>query len=707
MRLPTLILLLLQCSSGLSISSSLHINMTASPVEILEPGGLFGSFFEDFLHAADGGIYAERLSNRAFAVPLNSSNTMSNQGWKAERGSVIWDTSHPLNKAVPNAAWLKPTEAVELGSPYEAVLSNSGFPGGIAVEEGLAFQLSLWIYVPSEDDISLTGELYDGNSTLAEVNLLKSSLTEASHAADPTTAVVPTPAAAKGGQWRQILAKLTPTSTAKGCRFRLRARSSKATGEGIGVTVVSLFPGRTWRDRHNGLRYDVAALLNESQPAFIRLPGGCYVEGTKLVNGWYWKKTIGPIESRPGHNNDVWQYWTDDGLGMYEVLTMATDVGAKPLLVVNAGCSTDECISTDADLAPFLQDALDAVEFATGSATSEWGAKRAAAGRTEPFELQALGIGNENCAHPDVTAYAQNYLKIAKAVKARYPNLDLVIGCETLDGLKNMIQLQPAIVNVTDLYDIHQRKTPAEFLAAAHEFDGYPRQQGYPKVFVSEYSSPRSLFPNSTTLRAAVAEAIYMAGMEANADVVKLATYGDLIANSEDSYDSSGISTIIVNGESSFGSPSWVVQKIFMHHQPASLVPSLLQIPGNPDACQAWPNGGSCDLSSSQIVSTGDDTAMLAGSVSLSKEGELQIKLINYGNQTVQVKVKVQTGSALKTKGRLDYATGTDPEAVNSFDDPRRVTILQKSLQMDAGVVNIELSAFSVSVANFPIPKRS
>ena len=110
-------------------------------------------------------------------------------------------------------------------------------------------------------------------------------------------------------------------------------------------------------------RTDVAAWLNETQPAFIRLPGGCYVEGTDLMTGgWFWKKTLGQIESRPGHMNDVWGYWTDDGLGMYEFLKMAEDTGAKPLLVVNSGCSTRGCVSGD-ELKPFIQDALDAVEY--------------------------------------------------------------------------------------------------------------------------------------------------------------------------------------------------------------------------------------------------------------------------------------------------------------------------------------------------------
>ena len=192
---------------------------------------------------------------------------------------------------------------------------------------------------------------------------------------------------------------------------------------------------------------------------------------------------------------------------------------------------------------------------------------------------QAFAIGNENCGPRTGAQYPFNWYAIATKVRAKHPSLPLILGCETQEQTQAMLKAEPRISELADMVDVHQRKSPEEFLAAAHEFDTYPRTK-FPKAFVSEYSSPRKLFPNSTTVAAAVAEAIYMAGMEANGDVVQLATYGDLMANTNDQHGSSGVSTIVIGSARSFGTPSWVVQKLFMHAQPARLVPSVLEMTG-------------------------------------------------------------------------------------------------------------------------------
>ena len=469
------------------------------------------------------------------------------------------DASAPLNAAVPHAMWLGPG----------AVASNAGYPGGIAVRAGDSLKLSLFVYVAA-GPVSIEARLVDGldgdGATLASARVASN--------------------APARPRWIPLRANLTATASsgAGGCRFQLRATAGAGAGVEVrvGATVVSLFPAETWMQRANGLRTDVAAWLNETQPAVLRTPGGCYVEGNSLANGWDWKQTLGPIEDRPGHANDVWGYWDDDGMGMFEYLQMADDVGARPLLVVNAGCGTGQgsCVSGPA-LQPYIQGALDAVEYATGDAATTWGSKRAAAGRAAPYRLEALGIGNENCGARTGQQYPHNWYTIATAVKARHPGLKLILGCETQEQMQAMLQAEPRIASLADMYDVHQRKTPDEMLAAAHEFDTAPRTK-YPKVFVSEYSSPRHVFPNSTNLGAAVAEAVYMAGMEANADVVQLATYGDLMANSDDTHGSAGVSTILINAATSFGSPSWVVQKLFMHAQPSALVPSTLTMAPTP-----------------------------------------------------------------------------------------------------------------------------
>ena len=352
---------------------------------------------------------------------------------------------------------------------------------GFAARKGEQLKLSLWATTRGfgSHNGSLTATLLDGNASIGSVELLRGGTALPS--------------------WQQLSATLVASEACESCRLQLRASDSGGSSRiGVAVTVVSLFPQETFLGRPNGLRADVAGWLHESKPAFVRAPGGCFVEGRHLENGWAWKKTLGPIETRPGHDNDVWGYWTDDGLGMFELLQMSDDVGARPLLVVNAGCSTGGCVHGADQLTPYVQDALDAVEYVTGASSPPWGARRAAAGRVAPYELQALAIGNENCKSDDKNGYAANFVAIAKAVHARYPSLPLVIGCESQQQLDGVMKAEPAIATLANLWDVHQRHTfveharhgPIAMLQHTHEFDAYPRTN-QPKVFVSEYSSPR------------------------------------------------------------------------------------------------------------------------------------------------------------------------------------------------------------------------
>ena len=300
MFLPVLLTVI---SHSGTLDATLTLQLGGAPAEmlpVLAPGRLFGSFFEDFLHAADGGAYAEKLTNRALALPLaDGANGPGAEGWHAGAGGGVWrDASAPLNDAVRNALWLSPPTLGAAGGGGASAY-NTGFLGAIAVQAGEELSLSLWVYVRGGGLISL-------NATLLAVGA------DTGAAAVVASAVLLTDESAQP-QWRRINA--TMVAGAGGCsQCRLQLHASGAAGAApaaaaaapsVGVTVVSLFPAATFRDRPNGLRRDVAGWLNESRPAVLRGPGGCYVEGRNISNGWFWKQTLGPIETRPGHNNDV------------------------------------------------------------------------------------------------------------------------------------------------------------------------------------------------------------------------------------------------------------------------------------------------------------------------------------------------------------------------------------------------------------------
>ncbi|CAB9526925.1 Alpha-L-arabinofuranosidase A [Seminavis robusta] len=733
------------------LSANLTIHAT-SVIPILSPGKLFGSFWEEFRHAGEGGIYAEKIRNRALQLPII--HTQSNEeGWIVVQGHVHRDDSKPLNAILQHALWLRPTS-----SQPAAVVRNTGFPGGMAVMPGEELQLSLFLYVDNSNPKDQSSEPGSGvtleaslvtndkengsiNSTIANATVLPSTQQWNDSNVDRAN---------ETDGWKKVVVTMTVPknehyaarneSQSIPCQFQLQALLLKPPQDhhckhnntafadsynvSIGVTVVSLVSiTHSW----NGLlRHDVLSWLRESTPPFVRLPGGCYVEGLHWGGRWNWKQTIGLIEERPGHYNDKWGYFTSDGLGMLEYLTMAQTIGAKPLLVVNAGCTMTSCVTMDDDSHHFVQDAVDAVEFAMGDpATTYWGAQRAAAGHYDPIPLEALGIGNENCRPLLLLQYARNWLHIAVAVRRHYPDLPLVLGCESPQQMQTVLELEPRIRQMTNLmYDIHRRHDPASFLQHAHYFDAFPRRTAdLPTVFVSEYSSPRSVFPNGVDLGGAVAEAIYMMGMEANSDVVRMASYGDLMENIHDAdTTASGISTILLDATGSVGTPSWVVQTLFMQHQPHGLVTSslfnvtLLHNQKNKVGAvssssalevSSWRNGGTAWYGKKK-------ESMLTTSVSLlsdSHGGRIVVKVANHGHATARLYIQLKGNDVVAKKDAVLHWISSDenePKDQNTMDDPRRIRIRQRTVPvvMKAGSTLVELLVSPFSVSALEIPRQ-
>ncbi|CAI5997947.1 unnamed protein product, partial [Closterium sp. NIES-64] len=268
----------------------------------------------------------------------------------------------------------------------------------------------------------------------------------------------------------------------------------------------------------HGMRMDIATMLQGLSPGFMRFPGGCYVEGVRLANAFRWRSTIGPWELRPGHFNDRWGYWSDDGLGFFEYLQFAEDLGATPIWVFNSGNSHTDSVFTGA-LAPFIQEVLDGIEFARGPSDSRWGVERAAMGHPEPFDLRHVGIGNENCYQDN---YRGNFLRFRAAIKAAYPDMAVVYTCDVSKG--------PPDHPPTDLYDFHSYGTAEGIFSLGHYFDDISRDG--PKAFLSEFAVQGG--GGDGNVRAAVAEAGFLIGLERNSDVVAMVSYAPLLVNVHD-----------------------------------------------------------------------------------------------------------------------------------------------------------------------------
>ncbi|MCM3626084.1 carbohydrate binding domain-containing protein [Paenibacillus glycanilyticus] len=505
-----------------------------------ELGDLFGIFFEDLNHAADGGLYAELVRNRSFEFdPIDHPDYHALTAWeKVERGGgkteITIEESYPLNHHNAHYA------GIEIISEGDGVgLMNLGFNSGIAVKQGESYRFSVYARRDASfnEPLNVTIEGADGaihGESAIEVN---------------------------SAEWAKYEAVITVNVTDNGSRLVLVTK-----GQGrLYLDMVSLFPERTFLGRPGGLRSDIAKLLADLKPKFMRFPGGCLVHDGSLNpddrNSMYrWKNTIGPIEQRPARRNN-WRYNQTLGLGYYEYFQFCEDIGAKPIPILPGGYDPHHNrIVPIEELSPWIQDALDLIEFAVGDSSTEWGAIRAGLGHPEPFGLEYIGIGNEEVGEP----FFERYPYFHRAIKEKYPEMKVInsagpfaAGSEYERGWKSAREHQ------SDLVDEHYYSSPEWFLAHCHRYDNFKADD--PKVFLGEYASWGNTFYN------ALAEAAFMTGLEKNAHAVGLACYAPLLCNAD--YVNWKPDLIWFNNHEAFGTPNYYVQKLFMHHQGDHLLP--------------------------------------------------------------------------------------------------------------------------------------
>ena len=493
----------------------------------------YGIFFEDINHAADGGLYAELIRNRSFEDGPHYGAPADMQGWTAYgyNGSTIDAHLVQPSKKVKllNDAQQNALELTINATTANAVrLENEGF-WGINVVQGRTYKLSLWLKGNYKGTIK--ARLFNSKNLYAEATV----------AADGI----------KQKEWTKYSAELTADGNDPQAKFAL-VFDGKGT---LQLDVVSLFPP-TWKNRENGLRPDLAQMLYEMRPKFMRFPGGCFVEGQiSPENAFRWERTIGPIEERPGHWNVNWGYRTTDGIGFHEYLQMAEDLGAKPLYVVNVGLWHGGLTPVDS-LQPWIDETLAALEYANGDVTTKYGALRAKNGHPAPFNLEYLEIGNENN-QPDARQQSDHYYDRFRLFKEqilkKYPKMHL-IGNVAAWGTDTPTWDSKESV---ELLDEHYYRNPAWFADNFHKYDGYDRRG--PKIYVGEYAVT-SGFGNLGNMNAALGEAVYMMGMENNSDIVPLNSYAPIFVNENDAKWRPDM--IRFSSSRVMGTPSYYVQML-------------------------------------------------------------------------------------------------------------------------------------------------
>ena len=484
----------------------------------------YGIFYEEINHGGDGGLYAELVRNRSF-----EDNVSNAEGWQG-LGSVGFDvvTTNLLNSAQGHALKLSINAA-------GAGIRNEGF-WGMNIVKDETYTLTFWARTDGTCDGTIRAELQDDSKQNLGSEELAVSLTE---------------------DWQKFSLQLTATSSASKGWLALKGLEPMT----IYLDVVSLMPP-TYKDRENGCRCDLAEMLEMLHPTFVRFPGGCYIEGTwqdNQTNRFEWKKTIGPIEERPGHWNINWGYRVSDGLGLHELLQLTEDIGAEPLFVCNIGLGHG-WMQNYQDLGGYIQEALDLIEYCNGDESTTYGALRAANGHPEPFGIRLLEIGNENYNYSfnnnndQSDHYVERYQQFYDAIKAKYPEMILIGNVESW-GTDD-----PAWRNGSpvDAVDEHYYRSTSWFSQQYNKYDNFNRD-GY-RVYAGEYAVT-SDFGSVGNLNAALAEAIYMAGMERNSDICIMASYAPIFCN--ENHPSPWMPDMIrFNASASFGTPSYWVQQM-------------------------------------------------------------------------------------------------------------------------------------------------
>ncbi|MCU7552094.1 DUF1080 domain-containing protein [Chitinophagaceae bacterium LB-8] len=477
------------------------------------PSTLFGAFFEDINHSSDGGLYPELIRNRSF----EDSDTLQN--WKfinlngASSASVInVDALYPptggLN--VFNRKYL----SIQVRGEFK--LENRGF-WGMSIVKGNSYTFKL---------AARSGE---GFSAPLKVSIVSAAGTELASAE------------VKGfdAGWKYYTVNLTAEGSDPKARIEIGANGNGR----LYMDMVSLIPDQTWKG--HGLRRDLAGALNAMQPKVFRFPGGCWVEGDHFRQMNNWKKTVGNIDTRTSSWN-FWGYNASRGLGFHEYLQLAEDLGAEPLFCINAGISHKDFVPMD-QMGQWVQDALDAMEYANGPENSVWGSIRAKNGHPKPFSMKYIEIGNENGGDQ----YAERWRLIAEAIRSKYPEITLIVnnwGGYPKDPLP-------------DLIDEHYYDNPEWFIMNTNKYDNYDRKG--PKIFVGEYAVTSKT--GNGNLRGAIGEAAWMTGLERNSDVVTMSAYAPLFCNVN--HKVWPINLINFDSYRWYGLPGYYVQQLFAQNQ--------------------------------------------------------------------------------------------------------------------------------------------
>ena len=604
--------------------------LAASPsftIDASHPAGqvspkLYGLMTEEINHSYDGGLYAELICNRAFLDDTNAPVNWSVVTNAAAAATIALDRTNPVNDKLLSSLRLTVTQATK---DQPAGVANSGY-WGIPVHPKTQYRASLWARAESGFSGPLTVSIVseDGRTIYASGKM---------------PGIAP--------EWKKFEVTLKTGDVAPTAQARFVVTLEQPGTVWLGL--VSLFPP-TWNDRPNGLRKDIMQMLVDLNPKFLRFPVGNYVEGNKIEDRFPWQQTLGPIEDRPGHAC-CWGYRSSDGLGLLEFLEWCEDMKAEPVLAVYAGYSLQgDHINAGPELEPFVQEALEEIEYVTGDTNTVWGARRARDGHPAPFKLNYVEIGNED-GFDKSRSYGGRFAQFYDAIKTKYPQLKLISSdpASQLDGRK------------PDMVDRHDYSATDEFIKKSRDYGSGMNRHG-PEIFVGEWAAHEDAaakpweaaskkLPPTPTMKAAIGDGVFLAAMERNADIIKMHCYAPLLVNVNPGARQWRPNLIGYEALSAYGSPSYYAIQMFSRNLGNDILP---------------------------VSSTGSPVQGCA--TRDSKTGEIFVKLVNPELTPQALPIVIQGVASLESKATVITLAG-NPEDTNSITHPRNVVPVTTTLR--------------------------
>ncbi len=623
------------------------------------PPNFYGLMTEEINYSYEGGLYGELVRNRNFkesvperrnaqnpaqSVPAKDVKELVHWALVQERGgagSMELDTATPLNAAVPATLKLTISQAAADG---KVGIANDGF-WGIPVKPSTQYKAMFYAKAAA------------GFTGAVSVSIVSN---------DGSTVAATAQAPKLGTGWQKYELTLTTGANVKASAENRLVLGADKPGT-LWFGFVSLF-APTYKNRANGNRADIMQLLANMHPGFLRFPGGNYLEGNQVATRFDWKKTIGPIEERPGHMNDGWGYWTSDGMGLLEYLDWCEDLGMEPVLAVYAGYSMRQVrFKPGPELDPYIKEAIEEIEYVTGDVNTVWGARRAKDGHPAPFKLQYVEIGNEDNFDNVKGSYDGRFTAFYDAIKAKYPELKIIATTEVT-------------TRTPDVIDEHFYRNEEEMALHAYDYD--TRSRGgrggaVPKVFVGEWATRvGSPTPN---LHGALGDAAWLVGLERNADLILMNCYAPLFVNLNPGAMQWQTDLIGYNTMTSYGSPAYWVQQVFStHHGDLVLPMTASNIPTaewQPPAAGRGGRGAAVPTTDQVPLTPMPKQLPLLFSDATrdSKTGTIYLKLVNRSATATPVHIAVSGLATVNPNGKTTTISSVSPEDTNSITEPNKI----------------------------------